>query len=337
MNVLIIKMSSLGDIVHTLPAVTDAAAHGHRFDWVAEEAFTALPARHPAVNRVHSIAIRRWRHQLRATKAEREAFKAQLRQPDYDLVIDAQGLIKSAWVGRWLKGTPVVGLNRASIREALASFAYNRRYHVPKGQHAVDRVRSLFAQALGYDVPQSSVDFGLPAQRNDSHQLLGFHGTTWRSKAWPVGHWRELAERVGRAGFELLLPWGDEQEFEQANAIADGVTAATVLPAMSLTELLETLSGVAGVAGVDSGLTHAAAAFGLPTASVFGATNPQLTRPQGEYTRVLASERFCAPCMARECRYPEESPSPPCFADIDAARVWHSLEEQMRAHRDLSL
>lgn len=337
MNVLIIKMSSLGDIVHTLPAVTDAAAHGHRFDWVAEEAFTALPARHPAVNRVHSIAIRRWRHNLRATKSEREAFKAQLREQNYDLVIDAQGLIKSALVGRWLKGTPVAGLDRASIREGLASFAYKRKYHVPKGQHAVDRVRSLFAQALNYEQPQTSADFGLPGVRADSQQILGFHGTTWRSKAWPVQYWRELAELAGSAGFELLLPWGDDQEFEQANVIAGGLPSASVLPALSLTQLLETLSSVAGVAGVDSGLTHAAAAFGLPTVSVFGATNPALTRPQGKHVQILASERFCSPCMARQCQYPEESPAPPCFAQIDAVRVWQSLEEQMHAHRHLPL
>ncbi len=337
MNVLIIKMSSLGDIVHTLPAVTDAAAHGHRFDWVAEEAFTALPARHPAVDRVHAIAIRRWRHDLRATKAERVAFKAQLRERRYDLVIDAQGLIKSAWVGRWLKGTPVAGLDRASIRESLASFAYNRRFHVAKGQHAVDRVRSLFAQALAYPIPETPANFGLPGVRSDSRRILGFHGTTWRSKAWPVEYWRGLAEHIGEAGYELLLPWGDEQEFVQANAIADGLSCASVLPELSLTELLEMLSGVAGVAGVDSGLTHAAAAMGLPTISVFGATNPALTRPQGVHVDVLASDRFCSPCMARTCRYPEERPAPPCFAEIDAARVWQALQEQMHAHRNLPL
>lgn len=337
MNVLIIKMSSLGDIVHTLPAVTDAAVHGHCFDWISEEAFIGLPARHPAVNRVHAIAIRRWRHDLRGTKAERAEFKARLREQHYDLVIDAQGLIKSAWVGRWLKGTPVAGLDRASIRERFASFAYSQTFRVAKGQHAVDRVRSLFAQALGYELPTTDPDFGVPGVRADSRQILGFHGTTWRSKAWPVEHWRELVERVGGAGFELLLPWGDEQEFAQANAIAEGLSSASVLPALSLTELLDKLSSVAGVAGVDSGLTHAAAAFGLPTVSVFGATDPRLTRPQGKYVDVLASDRSCSPCMARQCRYPEETPAPPCFATIDAARVWRSLEEQMHAHRHLPL
>ena len=152
MKVLLVKTSSLGDVVHTLPALTDAqrAIPGIRFDWVVEEGFAEIPTWHPAVDQVIPVAIRRWRKSPWQTlrSGEWRRFKARLRETRYDLVIDAQGLLKSAWLTRYVKA-PVAGLDRDSAREPLAARFYDRCYAVPREQHALERVRQLFAQALG--------------------------------------------------------------------------------------------------------------------------------------------------------------------------------------------
>ena len=155
MRVLVIKTSSLGDVIHTLPALTDAARAipGIRFDWVVEEGFAEIPAWHPAVSQVITVAIRRWRkHPLKTLRSgEWSRFKQRLRESHYDLVIDAQGLLKSAWLTRYVK-TPVAGLDSNSAREPIAARFYDRPYSVPRGQHALERTRQLFGQALGYSL-----------------------------------------------------------------------------------------------------------------------------------------------------------------------------------------
>lgn len=160
MRVLLVKTSSLGDVIHTLPALTDAARAipGIQFDWVVEEGFAEIPAWHPAVARVIPVAIRRWRKNLWQTlrNGEWRRFKQRLKEVDYDLVIDAQGLLKSAWLTRYVGKTPVAGLDGDSAREPLASRFYRRAYPVAWGQHAVERTRQLFAQALDYPLPESA-------------------------------------------------------------------------------------------------------------------------------------------------------------------------------------
>ena len=186
MRVLLIKTSSLGDVIHTLPALTDAARAipGIQFDWVVEEGFAEIPTWHPAVARVIPVALRRWRKNLLQTwkSGEWATFKQRLREGRYDLVIDAQGLLKSALLTRYVNA-PVAGLDRASAREPLASHCYDRPYAVAWGQHAVERVRQLFAQALGYSLPQSVGDYGLDRGAMVGEALvepyvLFLHGTT---------------------------------------------------------------------------------------------------------------------------------------------------------------
>ncbi|OYW96322.1 MAG: lipopolysaccharide heptosyltransferase I, partial [Pseudomonadales bacterium 32-61-5] len=223
MRVLLIKTSSLGDVVHTLPALTDAqrAIPGIQFDWVVEEGFAEIPAWHPAVAQVIPVAIRRWRKNLLQTlrTGEWRRFKARLRETRYDLVIDAQGLLKSAWLTRYVKA-PVAGLDRDSAREPMASRFYDRRYTVPRDQHALERVRQLFAQALGYELPQAIGDYGLDraqlAAPGEEPYLLFLHGTTWPSKHWPEAYWRELAERMSAFGWAIRLPWGNAEEKARA-------------------------------------------------------------------------------------------------------------------------
>lgn len=272
MRVLIIKTSSLGDVIHTLPALTDAAhaIPGIRFDWVVEEGFAEIPSWHPAVDQVIPVAIRRWRRNLWQTfkSGEWRQFKQRLRERQYDLVIDAQGLVKSAWLTRLVKA-PVAGLDRYSAREGWASRFYDRRLSVALGQHAVERVRQLFALALAYDLPAGLGDYGLNLDRLQlqpaAPYVVFLHGTTWATKHWPEVYWRELAERLGRKGLQVRLPWGNPDEQARAERIAQGLQHCQVLPKLNLAGVARVLAGAKACVAVDTGLGHLAAALDVPT------------------------------------------------------------------------
>lgn len=272
-------MSSLGDVIHTLPALSDAAAAlpGIRFDWVVEEAFAEVPGWHPAVEQVVPIALRRWRKTpfTSFTGPEWRACRAALRRHHYDAVIDAQGLIKSALVTTLVKA-PRYGLDRDSAREPLAARAYHHQIAVPKDLHAVERVRLLFARALGYEPPTTQGDYGLrqhlqPAGGEHPPSLLFFHGTARPEKLWPETHWIELADRF-RADHTVWLPWGSEAERERAERIAGQAVNAQVLPRLDLRGLAGLLLEVKGAVAVDTGLGHLAAALDVPTVSLYGPT-----------------------------------------------------------------
>jgi heptosyltransferase-1 len=339
MRVLLIKTSSLGDVIHTLPALTDAARAipGIRFDWVVEEGFVEIPGWHPAVEKVIPVAIRRWRRDLWQTvkSGEWRRFKQRLREQPYDLVIDAQGLLKSAWLTRYVKA-PVAGLDRQSAREPLASRFYDRRLAVGRGQHAVERLRRLFALALGYDLPDALGDYGLiPRRPLGSRQGARFvvflHGTTWDSKHWPEAYWRALAVRLASAGVDVRLPWGNEAEFARAQRLAAGLDNVKVLPKLNLAGVAQVLAEASACVAVDTGLGHLAAALDVPTLSLFGPTNPGLTGAYGRGQVHLASDWPCAPCLQKHCTYQPTAEDqarldlkrewPPCFTRLNTDRV----------------
>ncbi len=326
MRVLIIKTSSLGDVIHTLPALTDAAhaLPGIRFDWVVEEGFAEIPSWHPAVDQVIPVAIRRWRKNLWQTlkSGEWKAFKQRLRARKYDLVIDAQGLVKSAWLTRYVKA-PVAGLDRYSAREGWASRFYDRRLSVATGQHAVERVRQLFAMALAYDLPEGIGNYGLDLERLQlppaAPYVVFLHGTTWATKHWPEAYWRELAERMGRRKLEVRLPWGNPAEKARAERIAQGLNNCQVLPKLNLAGVARVLAAAKACVAVDTGLGHLAAALDVPTISLFGPTNPGLTGAYGRTQIHQASDWPCAPCLQKKCTY---NPSADDLARFDLKREW---------------
>lgn len=313
MHILIVKTSSLGDVIHTLPALTDAAnaIPGLKVDWVVEEAFAEIPAWHPAVSRVIPVAVRRWRKNWwrNLSGGEMKQFRQLLRHTEYDLIIDAQGLVKSAIISRLAKG-PTAGLDKHSIKEPVSSLFYNRRYQVAKSEHAVQRVRQLFSKALDYSFDPSQISYGINPPRpdtatgTDAQQTLMFlHGTTWDSKHWPERYWRELAWLATEAGYQVKIPWGNVAEEDRAQVIAQGLPAVTVMPRMSLTALATQLSACAGVVAVDTGLGHLSAALDRPTVSIYGATNPFLSGTFGNHQLQLKSDLACSPCMRKNCHY----------------------------------
>jgi len=328
-RVLLIKTSSLGDVVHTLPALTDAqrAIPGIQFDWVVEEGFAEIPAWHPAVAQVIPVAIRRWRKNLWQTlrSGEWRRFKARLRETRYDLVIDAQGLLKSAWLTRYVKA-PVAGLDRDSAREPLASRFYDRRYAVPRDQHALERVRQLFAQALGYELPQDIGAYGLDrtqlATPGEEPYLLFLHGTTWPSKHWPEAYWRELAERMSAFGWAIRLPWGNAEEKARAERIAEGIAGASVLPRLNLGGVAKVVAGARACVAVDTGLGHLAAALDVPSISLYGPTLPGRV---GAYGRSQVHLCASGPDAGKGDRVK------PCFDDLLPERVASELKALLRS------
>ncbi len=339
MRVLLIKMSSLGDVIHALPAVSDAHARGIRFDWVVEEAFAAVPARHPGVENVLPIAWRRWRTDLFASRSELNTFVKKLRSERYDLVLDAQGLLKSGVILALSRATLKAGFSRRTAREGVATVFCQRRITVALGQHAIDRQRQLFAGALGYELPHPErLNYGIVRDVSPSRTCVLLHGTTWSSKHWPESMWMELAQLASGAGYRVALPWGDEVERARAERIAKA-TEAEVWDRVPLSELADRLEKAGLAIGVDSGLAHLCAALNVPTLVMYGSTDSALTGCRGAKVAIAQANFPCAPCMQRTCGYRgmpqywrEQVVSPACYSKLAPEGIWQLAQETGRFH-----
>jgi len=283
-RILLIKTSSLGDVVHNLPVVSDlvTAYPGAAIDWVVEEAFAAIPKLHPQVARVLPVAVRRWRRNWWYPDTWREInlFRHGLRQQNYDAVIDSQGLFKSAWIAAAAQGFRH-GLDRKSAREPLGWF-YDRTYSVPWGQHAVERNRGLAAQALEYSLA-SAPHYGIVASPQafnclpSSAYAVLLHATSAERKLWPETRWIEFGRVLAAQSIICVLPWGDTAERERSVRLAGQIEQAVVPERMELHAVASLLAGARVVVGTDTGLTHLAGALGVPTIGIYCATDPAAT------------------------------------------------------------
>lgn len=298
MRLLLIKTSSLGDIVHALAAVTDAqrACRDLQVDWLVERAFAEIPAWHPAVGRVLQSDLRAWRRRPFASRhsPEWKALRQALQEP-YDLVLDAQGLLKSAWLARCARGLRA-GPDFHGAREPLASLFYQRRVPIPAHDeaHAIERMRRLFAGALGYPLPQTPADAGLargrfPLPSAPPPYVVLLHGTSWTNKRWPLASWQRIGRWLQDHGRLVVLPWGSEEERVQAERIAQAC-GGQVLPRLSLGALAGWLAGAETFVGVDTGLSHLGAALGIPGLTLYGPTLPGLTGTRGAHQVHLGGE-----------------------------------------------
>jgi heptosyltransferase-1 len=338
-RVLVVKTSSIGDVIHTLPALTDArrAIPEIMFDWVVEDDLAPIPRWHPAVDRVVTVAYRQWRYRpaqgiLGGALA---AFRARLRERRYDAVIDAQGLYKSGVITAMADG-PRHGYDLASCREKLAPLAYDRRYHVPRAGHAIQRTRALFAMALGYEAPETLPDYGLDVTRLPPSDLprpfvLLLHGTKWRTKLWSPQRWRALARLAAGDGHGVCLPWQTGAERRRAEAVAIAAPGARVLPPADLDHIAGVLARAAGVVAVDTGLAHLAAALSVPTVTLYGVTAPGRTGTMGARQAHAVAAMPCVPCRNKICNYTGNAHAPsPCLDSLAPEAVWRTLRDAMR-------
>jgi heptosyltransferase-1 len=284
-GILIIKTSSLGDVVHQMPAIADAAREhpGLRMAWVVEEAFAPLARLHPAVAEVIPVATRRWRSHLsqRTTWTQIAEFISCLRRPQFDRVIDTQGLIRSAVMARIAHGERH-GFDAASVRESLAARFYDVTHAVRRDLHAVTRNRLLTGLALGY-APQDEVDYGLqrPPTTAAAPYAILLHGTSRASKEWRAQDWIESGSWLQRQGLQVVLPWGSEPERLLSERLAGAIEGSRVLARQPLDATAQVIANAALVVGVDTGLMHLAAAYRVPLVAVFVSTDPGLTGPLG--------------------------------------------------------
>jgi len=306
-RILIVRTSSLGDLVHMLPAMSDIAAHVQdaRIDWVVEESFAEIPAWHPAVDQVIKVAHRRWRKAWwsAGVRAERQALRQRLRETRYDVVLDMQALLKSAWLVRQTLGRRH-GLDWRSAREPLASLFYDVRHSVEFWQPAVIRQRTLAAATFGYTYT-GAPDFGLQqfsreAARNSggvpqpSYAVI-MPSASRADKLWPQEDWQAVLGRLAQAGCSARLLAGNDEERRRAEALAATTPGAIVLPRMSLTEIARQLAGARLMVGLDSGLTHLSAAVGRPTIGIYRASTPVRTPLVGDSFTASLGDRGAAP------------------------------------------
>ena len=336
MKLLVIKISSMGDIIHSLPALTDAKAAlpELEIDWVVEEGFADIPKAHPAINKIIVIAMRRWRKnplKYLFSKEVRHFYKS-LRQTNYDIVLDAQGLPKTVILAWLAKGKEKHGLHRKDSRGHF-DLGYTHKHRVNFNQHAVARVRELFAASLNYNLPTTEPNYGLTASETKSTKkpyLLFIHGTTWTSKEWPEPYWQQLAQLAVATGFDVKLPAGNANERARAERIASGSSTITVLPPCSLKDLITIAAGADGAVALDTGLAHLVTALNQPCVSIFGASDAKLNGTYGPKQLALSAKYPCSPCLKRQCIYTAQQ-HPPCYQTLPPKLIWRKLSELLAA------
>jgi heptosyltransferase-1 len=289
MRILMVKTSSLGDVIHNLPVVSDLKRQFSDavIDWCVEEAFADIPRLHPAIAEVIPVAVRRWRKTLfsGATWREIGALRRGLGGKDYAAVLDTQGLIKSGLITFFAKG-PCHGYAAEVAREPLASWFYDRTFVIPPNAHAVERNRWLSAAAFDYPV-DLPLDYGILAPAADfpwlpvGRRAVLLTATSRDDKLWDEDRWIAIARHLAERGLTPVLPWGVARERERAERIAAGSAGALIAPPLSLRELAALIGHAELAVGVDTGLVHLATALGVPTIALYVATDPALTGVYG--------------------------------------------------------
>ena len=334
MNIVLVKLSSMGDIIHALAVVNDIKRvyPEATITWVVDQMFSELLSWHPHIDHVIVLPMRAWSKNLLNFNAWKALCRAlnNVKKHHYDCIIDLQGLLKTAILCLLFRGKRH-GPNRHSAREPLASLFYQARYSILTCEHAVKRNRLMVQLALQLptDLP---LDYGLnPATKPKKSRpyLMFFHGTTWPNKHWPTTHWTALAQLAVDAGYRVYLPSSNAVEAARAEQIASvSKQSVMCLPQSSLTTLKETLQHASGVVTLDSGLGHLAAALSIPSVAIFGPTDPNRSRPYGLHQTVCQTDQLpCVPCIKRFCRISKnpKTNEPPCMLFLSALSVWQTL------------
>jgi len=338
-KILIVKMTSMGDLIQTFPALTDAANAnpGLRFDWLADEAFQEIPRLHSAVDKVISVSFRRWKKNIKQclVSGEVSEFIKELRSKQYDMVIDAQSNLKSALVSLLTKGRRY-GLNKTSVREYGAHLVYHKKIGIDRSQNHALRIRKMMAVFLNYELPSSLIDYGI--NRTLLAPLPGglilppkFIFVTaiasTNAKLWPEPYWKEVFADLINSGHELVLPWWSPEEKERVLRLQDNNSRIHILPPMNLMQKAKVLSMASGSISLDTGLAHMAAALDVPNVSLYGPSSAQLSGTYGvNQIHLSAADPSCAPCLKNTCTYQGTVKyEPACLANIKPKQVLDAL------------
>ena len=300
MKILIIKLTSMGDLMHALPALTDASKQipNIEFDWVVDESFSEIPLWHPKVNSVIKTNHRIWKRNIFSFKLLNEInnIKKILNNKNYDAVIDMQNNLKSAAVSYLIK-EPVNGMDKESVREYLAHFAYQFKHSIAKDDHAINRQRNLLAMSLDYKIKEEKLDYGIttnnfkkPKLQLPKNYLFLVHNASWPSKMWPISYWQELIKYINQEGVVGLLPSGSIEEYERAREIASVSDQCIALKTLSLNETAFIINQAKGCICSDTGLAHLAALLNKPSVTMYSVTKTGLIGTKGKNQKhIIAS------------------------------------------------
>ena len=299
MKILIIKLTSMGDLMHALPALTDASKQipNIEFDWVVDESFSEIPLWHPKVNSVIKTNHRIWKRNIFSFKLLNEInnIKKILNNKNYDAVIDMQNNLKSAAVSYLIK-EPVNGMDKESVREYLAHFAYQFKHSIAKDDHAINRQRNLLAMSLDYKIKEEKLDYGIttnnfkkPKLQLPKNYLFLVHNASWPSKMWPISYWQKLIKYINQEGFIGLLPSGSIEEYERAREIASVSDQCIALKTLSLNETAFIINQAKGCICSDTGLAHLAALLNKPSVTMYSVTKTGLIGTKGKNQKHIIS------------------------------------------------
>jgi heptosyltransferase-1 len=342
MRVLIVKVSALGDVVHTLPVLDylRQVDPGIEIDWVVEEGNREIVEGHPHVSKVHLIRTRAWRRAPLSVTTWREVSRAkrELRERNFDIAFDLQGNLKSGLI-TWLSGAERrYGFDRDDVREPLNLIFTNNQVPLRRqDSHVSARALRVVSVPFGRDYPGMKLATDIRTSPEDDAQAEAFlstlsdglvflfhHGTTWATKLWNEEGWVALAALVlaRHPDATILLSWGNDGERATAERIAAAVKGnARILPKMTLKGLSAFLKKIDLVVGGDTGPVHMAAAVGTPTVSFYRATDAKRNGPRGEHQLHVQSPLHCRACLRKECDRDGE-----CRQSIAAEAIMGEIE-----------
>tara|TARA_X000001036_G_scaffold400230_1_gene404431 strand:+ start:425 stop:1381 length:957 start_codon:yes stop_codon:yes gene_type:complete len=290
MKVLILKLTSMGDLMHALPALTEAEQNikDISFDWVVDKAFSSVPSWHPAVDKIIQTDHRNWKKQLFSSKS-REALnlvKKEINATDYDFVVDMQNNLKSAFLS-FLSDHKITGMDASSSREYPAHWAYSNKVKINKSLHAIDRQKELLASSLGYS-STSDINYGIskvkflePVMALPDNYVVFVQNASWPTKQWPIDCWKELVKHFNDCGVNVLLPSGNKEELLRAKEIASVSEKATALEILPLNEVAYIIDNADYCICSDTGLAHLSAVVNTPSLTLYGPTDTNLIGTKG--------------------------------------------------------
>jgi len=337
-KILLVKLSSMGDLIQMFPALTDAsqALPGIQFDWLVEDSFKEIPVLHPGINKIITLPYRRWKKEG-VSWQEIKKFLSQLRNQRYDMVIDAQSNLKSALLTLFAKGKKY-GLDKKSVREYGAHLVYQKKATISRTQNHGDRMRQLMAAFLNYPMPQTIANYGivkenLPALDFELPQRFIFinHLCSSKMRLWPEPYWAHVIDDLLKSGYEIVMPWWTDEEKERLYRLKKDHTKVHAMPPLNLPRKASVLARATAAIGLDTGLSHMAASLDTPNICLYGATSAEFTGTVGKnQIHLNAKGLSCIPCLRMSCHYQGESQyNLPCMETIKPEQVLQAFYKLM--------